>query len=429
MISLSMPSVTTGSFYYSFPYNRCLPENDGPPLSALAEGKSFALIHPVNLNSLQSARPKTVLWEAIERWVDCKEMSETLKVIERSRKEREKQERERAIQERERAIQERERAIQERETRRQLLQDSRRRSCALEGSDMIDAISRLQRLELEIEMLGLKTERVMLEQETERLEQETQTLKMILSWIGYGGKNALKHAEYNLEKRCIKPTDIKQHIEQLLELMEQEYLHTLPQTSCIVRSSMSVSLRVNEGLGVFRVFKEIREEMPKLIEMDGNFGLRYFTLEAQLSNALDKILRLSSWTPSSTHNKCLRELLGYALLMLKELGGNKEYHDDLRDFMKRHTAFCVFTLKNAQAISAEDSETTAELCRNLRLLAQNLGKIASTKAEQYQTLYEIVIPYKKDLSHWLDSASPGQGKFYIWFLYLAAGPFTCISFL
>ena len=31
-------------------------ESDGPPLSTLAEGKSFPLIHPVNLTSLQSAR-------------------------------------------------------------------------------------------------------------------------------------------------------------------------------------------------------------------------------------------------------------------------------------------------------------------------------------------------------------------------------------
>ena len=30
-------------------------ESDGPPLSTLAEGKSFPLIHPVNLTSLQSA--------------------------------------------------------------------------------------------------------------------------------------------------------------------------------------------------------------------------------------------------------------------------------------------------------------------------------------------------------------------------------------
>ena len=45
---------------YSFPYNRYLPENGGypysAPMSALAEGKSFPLIHPVNVTSLRSAR-------------------------------------------------------------------------------------------------------------------------------------------------------------------------------------------------------------------------------------------------------------------------------------------------------------------------------------------------------------------------------------
>ena len=152
------------------------------------------------------------------------------------------------------------------------------------------------------------------------------------------------------------------------------------------------------------------EEIPKLIGMHQRLGLRYLTLEAQLS--LDKILRLSSWTPSSTHNNHLRELLRDALLMLKYLGGDEEYHDNLRDFMKRHTAFCAFTLDNAYAITAEDPEATADLCKNLRRLAQNLGKIASTKAEQYQKLYEKFIAHKEALSHWLDSASPGQGKLY-----------------
>jgi len=78
--------------------------------------------------------------------------------------------------------------------------------------------------------------------------------------------------------------------------------------------------------------------------------------------------------------------------------------------MKRHTAFCAFTLDNANAITTEDSETTAELCKNLRRLAQNLGKIASTKAEQYQKLYENFIAHKEELSHWLDLASSGQGR-------------------
>ena len=63
-------------------------------------------------------------------------------------------------------------------------------------------------------------------------------------------------------------------------------------------------------------------------------------------------------------------------------------------------------------------ETIAELCKNLRWSAQNLWKIASTqtKAEQYQKLYEDFIAHKEGLSHWLDLASPGQGKLYIWFL-------------
>ena len=143
--------------------------------------------------------------------------------------------------------------------------------------------------------------------------------------------------------------------------------------------------------------------------MHQRLGLRYLTLDAQLSNLLDKILRLSTWKPASTHNKHLRELLRNALLILNDLGGNKEYHDNLRDFMKRHTAFCAFTLDNANLITAEDSQTTAELCKNLRRLAQNLGKIASTKAEQYQKLYEIFITHREELSQSLDSASLGQG--------------------
>ena len=241
-------------------------------------------------------------------------------------------------------------------------------------------------------------------------------MKMILEWIRDSGKGALKRAEQNLEKRRVKPTDIKQHIEQLLELMEQDYWLDRHDTGIVWKTLASRK----------DIFKEMLEEIPKLIEMEGNFGLRYFTLEAQLSNALDKILRLSSWTPSSSHNKRLRELLRNALLMLQDLGGNKEYHGDLRDFMKRHTIFCAFTLGNAYAITAEDSESTAELCRNLRRLAQKLGKIASTRAEQYQKLYENFIAHKEDLSHWLDSASPGQGKFYISF---SSIDFTYSSFL
>ena len=153
-------------------------------------------------------------------------------------------------------------------------------------------------------------------------------------------------------------------------------------------------------------------EIPPLIGMHRRLGLRYLTLEAQLSNVLDKILRLSTWKPSSTHNKNLHELLRNALLTLNDLGGNEEYHENLREVMKWHTALCAFTLENSGVITPEDPETTTDLCRNLRRLAQNLGKIASTKAEQYQKLYENFIAHKEDLSHWLDSASPGQGKLY-----------------
>ena len=229
-------------------------------------------------------------------------------------------------------------------------------------------------------------------------------MEMILDWVRDGGKDALKRAEQNLERRRVKPTDIKQHIEQLLKLMDQEYWLDRHHIDSVWYKTLPSRKKL---------FKEMLKEIPKLIEMDGDFGLRYFTLEAQLSNALDKILRLSSWTPSSSHNKRLRELLKNSLLMLKDLGGNKKYHYDLRDFIKRHTAFCAFTLDNAYAITAEDSESTAELCRNLRRLAQKLGKTASTKADQYQKLYENFIAHKEDLSHWLDSASPGQGKFHI----------------
>ena len=224
---------------------------------------------------------------------------------------------------------------------------------------------------------------------------------LLYQWIRWDGKKALRQAEFDLGNRCLKPTDAMQHIEQLLELMKQEYLDT----------ELDVA-----ALGVVsRVFKEIREEIPT----HGTFELRHCILEERLSNALDKILRLSSWTPSSTHNSRLRGLLMNALLTLNDLGGNEEYHECLRDFMKRRTALCAFTVANANAITAEDSGTTAELCKNLRRLAQNLGKIASTKADQYQKLYENFIANKEDLSHWLDSASPGQGKLYICFSSIA----------
>jgi hypothetical protein len=252
------------------------------------------------------------------------------------------------------------------------------------------------------------------------LQEELPAIEKIIHWIEHNGREALKHAENVIEKRGVKPTDIKQHIEQLLELMEQEYCRTQHPSDPILsrtdgpdwcsskRSSLSKSVPSN-GM-ILKSFRKMLEEIPKNIGMHQRLGLRYFTLEAQLSNTLDKILRLSTWRPSSAHNKHLRKLLRDALLMLKDLGSNIEYHDDLRDFMKRHTAFCAFTLDNAYTITAEDSESTADLCKNLRRLAQNLGKIASTKAEQYQKLYENFIAHKEDLSHCLDLASPEQGK-------------------
>ena len=343
---------------YSFPYSRCLPENDEPPLSTLAEGKSFPLIHPVNLTHCEARVPKTGIWESILTWVEYKQKKERERVT--------------ARQVRERAIEEIVIQVTQRERDRELKES---------------AISRPLTFFF-----------------TRSYAQETQTLNMILLWIRSGGKKALKQAEFDLEKRSVKPTGITQHFEQLLELMKEEYLHQLEQTQ-----SMSATLLE----GVLRVFKEIHEEIPR-----AKHGKLYCSiLKERLSNALDKILRLSSWTPSSTHNSRLRGLLRNALLTLNDLGGDdsEEYHHCLRDFMKRRTALCAFMMENANAINAEDSETTAELCKNLRRLAQNLGKIASTKAEQYEKLYEIFIANKEDLSHWLDSASPGQGKLCICF--------------
>ena len=239
------------------------------------------------------------------------------------------------------------------------------------------------------------------------LEQEIQALEMIFHWVGHDGKEALKRAEYVLDERRVNPTHIEQHFKQLLELMEQEYWHTQPP-----QWPWDIVTLHKE------IFKTMLKEIPILIGMHQRFGLRNFTIEARLSTTLDKILWLSSWTPSNTHNKHLRELLRSALLMLNDLGGNEEYHENLRDVMKRHIALCAFTLDNADVIT-EDSEKAAELCKNLRRLAQNLGKIASTKAEQYQKLYENFIAHKEDLSQWLDSASPGQGKLYILFLCIA----------
>ena len=254
------------------------------------------------------------------------------------------------------------------------------------------------------------------------LEQENQALELILDWVRRGGMEALKRAEYVLDERGAKPTDIEEHLKQLLELMEQEYWSSPHPTSPRTDDpDMVMSMPLCK-----EIFKTMVEEIPKLIGMHRKFGLRNFTIEARFSTTFDKILRLSSWTPSSTHNKHLRELLRNALLTLKDLRGNEEYHENLRDVMKQHTDFCAFTLDNADLITTEDSETTTELCKNLRRLAQNLGKIVSIKADQYQKLYENFIAHKEDLSHWLDSASPGQGNFYIWFYPL---PLTNILFL
>ena len=234
--------------------------------------------------------------------------------------------------------------------------------------------------------------------------------------IRLGGKEALKRAENVLENGRVKPTDIEQHIKQLLKLMGEDYwcIRLTPTVTWHSLPHPELEMSCSE-----EIFKTILEEIPKLIGMHRRLGLRYFTLEAQLSNMLDKILRLSTWKPSSTHNKHLRELLNNALLTLNDLGDNEEYRENLRDIMKWHTALCAFTLDNANVITSEDSETTADLCKNLRRLAQNLGKIASTKAEQYQTLYEKFIANKEELSHWLDLASSGQGKLYIYFLCIA----------
>jgi len=252
---------------------------------------------------------------------------------------------------------------------------------------------------LKEEIQSLKEEIRSLEKEIRSLEEETRALEMFLPWVMDGGKEALKLVEdYVLEGRRVKPTDINQHVDRLLKLMDQEYcqwqwLH-----------NRNRPLPSHE-----KIFKTILEEIPKLVGMHQRLRLGYyFTPGFQLS--LDKILRLSSWTPSSTHNKNLHELLREVLLMLNDLGGNEEYHDTLRDFMKQHTALCVFTLDNADVIPTDDPEKTADLCKNLRRLAQNLGKIASTKAEQYQKLYDNFIAHREELSRWLDSASPEQGR-------------------
>ena len=355
-------------------------------MSALAESKSFPLIYPFHC---EAGVPKTI-WESILAWVEYKQ----------------KKERERAIEERARQVTRREetRELEKRvgvshasmkeRLRQEMFRKERKSSRQVMPRETSGQISE--------SLLYISSHVKGIELGTEEKKERKQTLEMILLWIRSCGKEALKQAEFDLEKRSVKPTGIIQHIEQLLELMEEECLHQLQRQPH------------GPGLisGVSRVFKEIREEIPTLSEIR-QFILEEPRLEKKLSNALDQILRLSSWT--RTHNMRLRELLRNALLTLNNLGGNEEYHYCLRDFMKRRTALCAFMMENANAITAEDSETIAELCRNLRRLAQNLGKIASTKAEQYEKLFQNFIANKEDLSHWLDSASPGQGKLCICF--------------
>ena len=185
-----------------------------------------------------------------------------------------------------------------------------------------------------------------------RLEEETQALEMIVHWVGRCGKEALKRAEYELDERKVKFTHVEQHVQQLLKLMEQEYWLTQLPTS-------SRTDGPGRGMPVL-LGKQIFKSMLEDIGTSRRSGLRNFTIEDQFSTILDRILRLSSWTPSSTHNEHLRELLRSALLIINKLGGSEEYHDFLRDFMKQHTALCAFTLDNADLITTEDSETTAE---------------------------------------------------------------------
>ena len=266
---------------------------------------------------------------------------------------------------------------------------------------MIDYRLQLEReiQTLEGETQSLEKETQSLEGETQSLEAETQALEMIFHWVTHSGKKAIEQAEFVLDECGVKLTDTKQFVMKLLELMEEEYWSTQRRNS-----PRTVPLRK-------KIFKTMLEEIPNLIGIPGSLALQCFTLEAQLSNTLDEILQLSTWTSPSTNNKHLRELLRNALVTLNDLDDSEEYHVDLRDFMDRHTTFCSFTLGNADLIMSGDSEMTAELYKNLQRLAQNLGKIASTKAEQYQKLYENFIEHKEYLSDWLDSASPGQGTF------------------
>ena len=252
------------------------------------------------------------------------------------------------------------------------------------------------------------------------LEKETQALERFFDWVRRGGMEALERAECVLDERKVKPTDIEQHTKQLLALMEKEYWISKHCTVCLCFVPVAL---------IKEIFKTMLEEIPKLIGMHQRLGLRNFTIEARFLIAFDKILRLSSWTPSSTRNEHLRELLRNALLIINDLGGSEEYHDYLRDFMMRHADLYAFTPDNAGLVINEDTETTAELCKNLQRLAQNLKKIVLTKAEQYQKLYEDFMDFEGELSLWLDLASPGQGKLYIWFRASARHIFcSCRSF-
>ena len=112
--------------------------------------------------------------------------------------------------------------------------------------------------ELHRQKQALEQEKQVLEQESQALEQESQALEIILHWVRRGGgQEALRHAEYVLDGRRVKPTDIEKHVEQLLALVEQKYY--------------SMSLRAHglspQSWGFRQIFNAMREEIPKLIGM------------------------------------------------------------------------------------------------------------------------------------------------------------------
>ena len=84
--------------------------------------------------------------------------------------------------------------------------------------------------------------------------------------------------------------------------------------------------------------------------------------------------------PSTTHNKRLRELLKDALRML---GGNEQYMDSLHDFMKRHIAFCAFTLDNAYAISTADIRKMADTYVGYIDLHRSNGRLGNPLLYRY----------------------------------------------